>query len=402
MLKVVWLSECPTVPSGYGKATKYFVYNLKQLGYDIVSLCYSIIGRAELSDGTVVSSAPSTPMEIIQKFKPDVIIMFGAPWIVPLANFLPMIPSALSVDRHVKFIGYFIHEFIDAPENIKKLFRLVHLLAVTNPREAKYVGVDRYHVVPHGVNTDLWKPGVKPLNDFKKIANVDYVISMVAKNHPRKRFDVFFESTALAAKRLKKKIGILPYTSQNGFWNLTAIYESVSKYYNVNIPIFRLTEYEAIFGLPEPTQVQFLSGIDIHMLPTLGEAWSLPISETLALGKPNITTETPVLKDIYKNYIRYVKPSGHSIANFEGTIHFQVDAHKFADAIISVIEHYDEYAEKALKGYEYVKKAYTWENAAKEMSNAIDKSMKYDYLISSDISNIMPANNPFLQPRIVR
>ena len=400
-MKVVWLSECPTVPSGFGKATKYMVYNLKQLGFDVTSLCYSIIGKADLADGTTVVSAPNTPTEVIQKFKPDVVVMFGAPWIVPLVNFLPLIPSALSIDRHVRFVGYFIHEFLDAPENIKKVFRLVHFMAVTNAREAKYVGIDRYHVVPHGVNTNIWNPDVKPMNDFKRIANIDYVIGMVAKNHPRKRFDIFLESVAIAAKKLQKKIGILPYTSQNGFWNLSAIYESVSKYYSVMLPIFRLTEYEAIFGLPEQQQAEFLAGIDIHMLPTLGEAWSLPIDETLALGKPNITTDTPVLHDIYGDYVQYVKPVGHSIANFEGTIHYQIDAKKYADKIVDVVEHYDEYKEKALKAFDYVKKLHTWERAAKEMATAIDKSMKYDYLISSDISQIQQPVIPYMPPKLI-
>jgi hypothetical protein len=107
-----------------------------------------------------------------------------------------------------------------------------------------------------------------------------------------------------------------------------------------------------------------------------------------------------VLHDIYGDYVQYVKPIGHSIANFEGTIHYQIDAKKYSDKVVDVVEHYDEYKEKALKAFEYVKKSHTWERAAKEMATAIDKSMKFDYLISSDISQIQQPMMPYMQPKL--
>ena len=401
-MRVVFYSECPNVASGFGKVTYYLTKGLIGQGFDVVNLCMAVFGPVRSVEGFKVFPAPPTAQDIVQRWTPDYVIFFGAPWIVPLNQILPTVPAAVAINRRVRFLGYFVHEFIEAPESVKAYFRPVHLLILTAAAEAKPIGADpdRYVVVPHAVNGDLFNPDVRPDQDVRAALGVKHVIGMVSKNHPRKRFDMFLQLIAMLTKSPGSVAG-LPYTTSNGVWDLNLIAEGWSRLYGVEPKLIRMQDYDMFFGLPEDMEARAFANMTIHTLITQGEAFSLPVLETLSLGIPNVVIDTEVFREVYGDAVEYVRPAGHIISPREGTVHYMPDVQGYYEKVVEIINHYDEYKEKALRASEELRKRYTWEAATKLLVQAIDRSNRYDYLISGSVPPTPPAVMPQLGKPII-
>jgi hypothetical protein len=216
------------------------------------------------------------------------------------------------------------------------------------------------------------------------------------KNHPRKRWDIFFNVAYTIAK--KHDIKVLPYVFDIGYWNISQLVTSLSEYYNVRLDIEYIVGYDTFFGVPESEQPEICSRIHIHTLISMGEAWALPVTETLAMGIPNLVVDFPALREIYHNMVVYSKPKGIHISPQECSIHPLPDPEDIYNKLVDMIEHYEEYKEKALKASEWIRKNYTWENAVKYMIEAIDKVQQYDNTI---IEEENPKPKIDLKPKMV-
>jgi Glycosyltransferase len=263
------------------------------------------------------------------------------------------------------------------------------LLVTPTSYIADILGINRYVVVPHGVNPDIFKPIDKQ--------NSKLTLGMIAKNHPRKRWDIFFDVAYALAKKYSN-IKVLPYVFDIGYWNISQLVASLSEYYNVRLDVEYIVGYDTFFGVPESEQPEIYSRIHIHALISMGEAWALPVTETLAMSIPNLVVDFPALREIYHDTVVYSKPKGIHIAPQECSIHPLPDPEDIYNKLVDMIEHYEEYKEKALKASEWIRKNYTWENAVKYMIDAIDKVQQYDNAI---IEEENPKPKIDLKPKMV-
>jgi len=391
-MRVLWISECPWIASGFGKVTYYMVRGLKKHGIDVICSCFSTFAKIEF-DGVPVYPYGNPLSEFVSRLESkygeiDVILYHGAPWISPLNMILPQ-------NRAIKkrTIGYFVHEFIEAPQSIKDMFKLVHLLAVPAEFIARVVGVDRYVKVVHGVNPSVFYPREK--NTYESVT-----IGMVAKNHPRKLWDEYFKALAYLARKGYRVRG-LPYVFDMGYWNIRAIIEGVQSYYGTKIEFDYLPPYDTFYGVPEEEEAQIMNRMNIHVLLTRGEGFSLPIAETLALGIPNLTLDYPVMREIYGDWIEYVPPSDIYVAPQEGTVHYTPSFHHAVTKLEEMILNYAGYREKALRASEWVIRNYSWDVAVRQMLRALDEVMKYDNLIIDETAKTPELRLDLLKPRVI-
>jgi hypothetical protein len=181
-MRVLWISECPWIASGFGKVTHYMTKLLRENGFDVVCSCFSTFAVMRYNEIQVYPFANPLHgfIDHIERREGeiDVVVFHGAPWIPPLADILPQV---LNIKKRT--IGYFVHEWLEAPSNLKAFFKYVHLLAFPSTYLSVPLNAKRYVQVPHGVNPDIFKPIDKQ--------NSKLTIGMIAKNHPRKRWDIF-------------------------------------------------------------------------------------------------------------------------------------------------------------------------------------------------------------------
>jgi hypothetical protein len=172
-MRVLWISECPWIASGFGKVTHYMTKLLRENGFDVVCSCFSTFAVMRYNEIQVYPYANplSSFIDHVEQREGEinVVLFHGAPWIPPLASILPQV-------LHVKkrTIGYFVHEWLKAPSNLKTFFKYVHLLVTPTSYIADILGINRYVVVPHGINPGIFKPIDKP-------ANNKLTIGMIAK-----------------------------------------------------------------------------------------------------------------------------------------------------------------------------------------------------------------------------
>jgi len=371
-MRVLWISECPWNATGFGKVTYYMTKELEKHGINVVISCFA---TTSLIDYDGINVYPyGNPLDKFIRYievregKIDVIVLHGSPWISPLSNVVAQVSLS-----NKKTVGYFVHEAIHVPYSLKQNFMKVHLLATPTEYTAITLGIDRYVVVPHGVNPDIWNP------ELTKNKRKPHVVGMVAKNHPRKRWDIFFDTIARVVKK-GKQLTVLPYVMNENYWYIGNIVESVSEYYDVKLDIIKPYDYETFFGLPEVEQAIRLSMMDIHMLLSMGEAWGLPVLETLSMGIPNIVTMYGAVIEWCGTACNYIETTDNYYS-VDGMIHPIPDKRLAEIELLNALEHWDEYREKALSSSDILRKKYSWENAGKEMVKALDTVEKYDDLI---------------------
>ena len=394
-MRILWISDNPWNSTGFGKVTHYLTQGLKEEGFDVVAAGFSATAIINWDGINVYPYA--NPLSGFVKFiekregNVDVIIFHGSPWITPFNKILPQVPTYLKQNPEKRFIGYFVHEALELPDPTVEFFKLCHLLVTPTKATADILGIDRAVTVPHGVNPDIWKP-LEPEDTNK----VGAVISMIAKNHPRKRWDLFFE---VIARLLVDGyiVTALPWVVDRGYWSIELIKNTIEKEHGVKIPVVNPTPYEVFYGVPEGEQPYWYRDITINTTITMGEAWGMPITETLAMGIPNLAIDYPAIREWAGGMIEYIKP-------VEEAYYYSVDGLKHPipsveDAVAKIegmLDNWDRTAKKAMKASAWVRTHYTWENATKAMVKAIEKAQEYDTLIGQD-----EPPQPMLKPRVI-
>ena len=365
-MNVLWVSECPFYGSGFGKVSYYMIKGLKELGFNVVSTCFATMTSLKY-DGIDVYPYGNPLNEFVEFIsnkhgKVDVVVFHGAPWITPLSDILPQTPYL----KDVRTVGYFVHEFVDAPTSIKNYFKLVNLLVTPTEFVAKVLGIKRYSVVHHGVNPEIWRPYER------KGDRETRTLCMIAKNHPRKRWDMF-----LRVLRELPNVRGLAYTSVLGYWNILAIAETLGVKERLKYP----SPYETFHGLTETEMCNVVRDCDIHILLSNGEAWGLPITETLAMGIPNVVMDYPAIREWCGEFCYYYDIGDTFISPNEGTLHHTPNFLSVMITLTSLLSDYDNVRDEALLNSELIRKRFEWSEAVKQMAKALDKVMTYDNLI---------------------
>lgn len=385
-MRILWISECPWNTTGFGKVTYYMAKELRRHGFDVVIACFATTSIMNY-DGVQVYPYGNPFVKFVEHVekrerKIDAVVLFGSPWIKPLADVVEQVEILKRLHRDKRVIGYFVHEALHIPRSIRTMFKRVHLLVTPTHYTAKVLGVERYTVVPHGVNPEIWSP------DICITCKRTNLVGMVAKNHPRKRWDLFFEAIARTIK-MGNLIVAFPYVFSERYWLIANIIETIEERFNVKIPMVKPFDYEVFFGLPEIEQAILLSTLKVHMLVSMGEAWGLPITETLALGIPNIVVDYGAIREWCRDYCIYVEPKG-VYYSIDGMVHPVPSAEDFANKLHEVLNSYDKYAKIAKQASDYIRRELTWEKAGKEMAKAIEKAFQYDDLIiEEELEHIM-------------
>ena len=394
-MRILWISDNPWNSTGFGKVTHYITKHLKEAGFDVVMAGFSSTAIINWDGINVYPYANplSEFLKFIEKREGEIntIVFHGSPWIIPFNKILPQIPIYVRKHTNKRIIGYFVHEALEIPDQTTEFFKLCHLLVTPTHSTAQILNIDRYAVVPHGINPEIWKP-IETENP-----PIGATISMIAKNHLRKRWDLYFE---IIAKLLRDGyiVTAMPWVVDKGYWNIDLIINTIEKQYDVKIPIIKPTNYEVFWGIPEPEQPYWYKDITINTTITMGEAWGLPITETLAMGIPNIAIDYPAIKEWAGNMIEYIKPAKDAwYYSIDGMKHPIPSVEDAVEKIKNMLDKWEKTAQKAMKASKYIRRHLTWENATKQMIKAIEKAQEYDTLIANEEEPPRPA----LKPKVI-
>ena len=220
-----------------------------------------------------------------------------------------------------------------------------HYIAVTKMEIPiiKQLGVkeENIHFIPHGVNTEIFRPvdasKVKQIYDLEDYDVILYV-GRIAKG---KGLDKLIKALNLIINQ-KKKVKLIIIGGDAGFLPVTKAL--IHKYNLQNNVIF--TGY-----IPKEGLAKFYSAADLVVYPSRQEIFGLVLVEAGACAKPVIGSDIMGPSEIIIN-----GKTGFT-SNFR-------DIKQLSDLILELLNDKDLMHQMGKNGLERVKKYYTWEKAA--------------------------------------
>lgn len=242
--------------------------------------------------------------------------------------------------------------------------------------------IRKLQLIPEGVNTDFYKPGLEPLPGIK---SENYTFLYVGDWSYRKGVQWLIPAFCRAFKK-KDNVRLLISSHYQGGEDdqsrarIKDEYEEILQKHGINEP----PNIEFIYDwIPDDKLANFYNSVDCMILLSCGEAWALPLIQGMACGKPAIATDWGGQTD----YIH--KSNGYpvKIEKFD-TIHDKVklsvdfywyqlfafpEVKDAADKMRYVFENQAEAKRKGEKGRKYVSHKFTWDKAVQKANRRLEK-----------------------------
>lgn len=306
MSRIVWLSNAPWSPSGYGEQTAMFVPRLQALGHDMAYAAnYGLQAAMSQHDGlTVYPASEDWGNPVIGTFakhhRADFVICLADAWVMrpdhwpddlrmgiwaPLDHY-PVPPAVLAVLKHEKVRPIAMSRF---GEHWFKKFDLDPLY------------------VPHGVDTSVFRPQPEHRAAARAALSIPedaFLVGMVAANKgnpsfPRKGFPQAFDAFARFARTHPDAYLYVHSQAEprgvNGI-DLTVLARAV------DCPGDRVAfppEHAWHLGVMDKHFVANLyAAFDVLLNPSMGEGFGIPILEAQACGVPVIVSDHSAMTEL--------------------------------------------------------------------------------------------------------
>ena len=298
-MKILWVSNAPHSPTGYGNQTQVNVPRLKALGHEMsVTAFYGLQGAPSNWNGVLVLPASQNPYgnDVIvadaTHVQADIVITLMDVWVL-----------ATEVMQQVAWYPWLPVDHDPAPPAVLdalKAARRPICYAQFGVRKLREGGLDPLYV-PHSVDRGVYKPldraESREALGFKE---GEFVVGLVAANKgapSRKAFDQQIRAFAEFQRRHKDAVLYL-HTDMLGMQgeNLRRIIElaGLPKEAVVEVPSYR---YARGF-IPWPWMAQAYNTFDVLLHATRGEGFGLTIIEAQACGCPVIVTDFSAMPEL--------------------------------------------------------------------------------------------------------
>jgi glycosyltransferase involved in cell wall biosynthesis len=320
-VRLIWLSNAPWAPSGYGEQTAMFVPRLAALGHDMaIAANYGIMGTTtSWQDMPVYSAAENWGNDGISTFaqahKADLVIALCDAWV--------MKPKQWADDLHMAIWTPVDHYPI--PPAVMDVLKhpKVRPIAMSRFGEAwmKTARLDPLYV-PHGVDTSVFKPHPEHKAAARKALSIPedaFLVGMVAANKgnpsfPRKSFPQAFDAFATFAKRHRDAY-LYVHTQANppsanvaNGIDLLQLAKAVEFPHDGHSLPKESWLGDRICFPPESAwhlnimDKNFVSGVyaacDVLLNPSMGEGFGVPIIEAQACGVPVIASDHSAMSEL--------------------------------------------------------------------------------------------------------
>lgn len=300
--KLMWHSNAPWAPTGYGNQTVLFVPRIEALGYDIAITAFYGLAGARINFGTI----PIYPMGYHQ-YGMDVIRAntqhWGADTFISLLDAWVCEPHQF---EGVRWIAWYPVDMEPLPERVREKIAVAYKRVVFSrfgQRMTQDAGLDCEYI-PHGVDTSIMKPSDgEQIRTLMHIPKDAFVFGMVAANKgapSRKAFTV--QMAAFKELKKKHKDAVLYIHANMGDINPVGV--NLPEYAGalglvVGRDVWFADQHNLIINAYHPKMMaQIYSMMDAHLLVSMGEGFGIPILEAQACGTPVIVGDWTAMSEL--------------------------------------------------------------------------------------------------------
>lgn len=291
-MRFTWLSNSPWSNSGYGQQTNLFVPRIQAMGHQMAVICYFGLEGGVLN----FNGYPCLPKRM-HPYGNDIVIQhnngFGANAMISLMDVWVLEPENWPFG--FKWIAWYPVDHEPMPELVRqKLGHAYKRIAMSKFGQlmTQQAGLDA-HYVPHGIDTNIFKPYDKA--ESRKELNLPmdkWIVGTVAMNKgnpSRKNLTQMVEAFANFHSRHKDVFYFLQSDRGEAAGDMVNLPEVLNG--------FGLREgedwgicnsYQNFLGYPPEYLAKLYSAMDVHMLVSAGEGFGIPVLEAQACGTPVI------------------------------------------------------------------------------------------------------------------
>ncbi|HVS81103.1 MAG TPA: glycosyltransferase family 4 protein [Pyrinomonadaceae bacterium] len=298
-MKILWMSDSPTSPSGFGNITRFVCTGLARLGHQISIIGWQKRGRAVHHRHYTVypvgcyDSEADVLLDYLRQVRPDVLVTLADPWRVSYVA-----SRALMRFMHSARVVWALYYPIDSdkgqgllPSSLTNLLKEVDL-PIAMSRYGRDVtranGVTPAYI-PHGIDTNLFSSSSKDKTTAKRALGYDnqFVVLSDARNQKRKlwpRTLEIFRRFAAGKDDVRLHLHCDPYDPSAGSkeycYDLLADVDFLGLSEKV-----RFTRGMSITrGISLARLATLYRAADVHLLSSYGEGFGLPTLQAAAAG----------------------------------------------------------------------------------------------------------------------
>jgi len=356
---ILWMSNSPLAPTGYGVVTKNVCLRLKRLGWPVSILAFwGLEGSAIQVGGVTVYPKRFTIFGedaarlVISHNRPDIFITLFDVWVG--ADWLPAL--------HPRWLAYTPVDHKPLPplvfEALERCYKPI-AMSKFGLREMEEAGI-KAEYIPHGVDTKIFKPMDKaecrealiPKHKDHFVVGINAANKGERKDFPRMfaAFRRFLDDNPDAKALLY--VNAFPIFPEG--LDLCALAKSFGLEKNC---VF-VNEYKKYVGISDEGMARWYNACDVFMNLARGEGFCLPLIEAQACGVPAIATDFSSMTELVEGHGWLVPPESW---NLTPLMAFQAiaSAEKAAEALgeayskTSLLEKYSKASREFALGYDW-------------------------------------------------
>ena len=303
-MNLAWMSNAPWASTGYGNQSRLFVPRIKNLGHKVHFIAFygleggvinwgdtPVYPRGHDMWGNDVAAAHT------KHGGADVLITLQDSWVL----------DPKSIQLHgVRWIPWFPVDMEPLPVAIQRKIKEAYKRIVFSrfgERMVNNAGMDCYYV-PHGVDTNLYKPIDR--QEAKKLCGLPddkFIVGTVAANKGTPSRKALPEQLAAFAEFHKSHPDTAFYMhctkSEHGEGqgvNLPELAEFLGL--RVGVDVLFPDAYQQMLGYPDSNMNALYNCFDVFLLPSMGEGFGIPIVEAQAAGCPVIVGDWTAMGEL--------------------------------------------------------------------------------------------------------
>lgn len=304
-VRILWISNAPWSPSGYGEQAALFLPRLRALGHEIAVVCnFGLQGtRMDWKGFTCYPSdnlwANTSLHTYAEHFKADLVLILHDAWVMkptdwpdgpPVAiwapvDHYPLPPAVLAVLSHERIRPIAMSRF--------------------GEEQMQAFGLDPLYI-PHGVDTKVFQPRPElrdQVRDGLDIPRDAFLVGMVAANKgnpsiPRKSFPQAFDAFARFARK-HEDAWMYVHTEATPASGNGIDLDVLARITGCPVGRLRFPPAEVWhMGLPNTHVAALYNAFDVFLNPAMGEGFGVPIIEAQACGVPAIVSDHSAMSEI--------------------------------------------------------------------------------------------------------
>ncbi|MEM1684597.1 MAG: glycosyltransferase family 4 protein [Nanopusillaceae archaeon] len=411
-MRLLFIGPSPYLPTGFGRAIRYFSRLASERGYDVAVVDTQRVIPPDTDEriGRGVTLYPGvqgdTWFRAVAEFRPDVVVVLFSLWVEPYRSF-----ARLMAQSHpsVKVVLYAPFEYLTLSDFYFEALLGAHRVLVPNRYAERYL---RLHVppdyvgyVPHGYDPKYFRR-LDSMTDVER-AHYEFLRRefgdrftwlFVARNNLRKEIATLIMAFRLLPSEVRRDSTLALYTRLQEVtpsalgptigWDIARL----ARKYGVGERVYVFHNWAtAEWGIPDTLMNVVYNASDVYVHPSSGEGFGLPLVEAMATGRPVVASyNTSMIEFCGENedYCLLARPA-NMVESWEGFCFTPTDVRSLAEKM--ELMYYDaglrrRYAERSLERA----RQYTWEAAFKHFERELDIAMRTTSRVETFRHEVIP------------